>query len=278
MMTPETTPLANRLAATFADLQTALVAFSGGIDSSVVLAAACRALGPDRVMAATGASETYTAEEAATARAFCAALGVEHIVLTTQELASESFASNPPDRCYHCKKELYDKLEALRVKRGADALLDGTHAGDAGDYRPGLRAAREHGVRSPLREAGLGKDDVRALARAWGVPAPDRPANPCLASRIPYGTRITAAALEQVAAGERALRALGFADVRVRHHGPVARVEVAPADLPRLLDADLRKRVSQALHAAGFRWVALDLDGYRMGSLNEALAGRERAL
>jgi len=246
------------------------VSLSGGVDSSVVLAAAVAVFGPGQVTALTADSPTFIAGELAAARRLCADLGVRHLVVQTTELDDERFVANPPDRCYRCKAGLLGALGTAADELGCVALFDGVNADDPADHRPGLRAADERGVRHPLLEAGLGKQAVRALARELGLAAWDRPADACLASRIPYGERITAEKLRAVAAAEADLHRLGFAECRVRHHGTVARVELPVADLPRAT-GKVRPRLVAAVAAAGFAYVALDLQGFRSGSLNEVL-------
>jgi len=268
--------LPDELVRVLAPLGPAAVAFSGGVDSGVVLAAAAAVLGPANVIAVTAASETYLPEELAAARALAQRLGVRHEVVTTDELADERFAANAPDRCYHCKAHLVDALAAAAERAGSVVLLDGANRDDLGDHRPGMRAASEGGVRHPLIEAGLGKADVRALARALELPNWDKPANACLASRIPYGEPITPEKLQAVAAAEAGLRTLGFGVCRVRHHGAVARVEVEPGQVARAA-GELREQVVAAVRAAGCAYVPLDLQGCRSGSMNEVRADAERA-
>jgi len=246
------------------------VSLSGGVDSSVVLAAAVAVFGPGQVAALTADSPTFIAGELAAARRLCADLGVQHLVVQTAELDDERFVANPPDRCYHCKAGLLGLLLAAADELGCVALFDGVNADDPADHRPGLRAADERGVRHPLLEAGLGKQAVRTLARELGLAAWDRPADACLASRIPYGERITAEKLRAVAAAEAALHRLGFAECRVRHHGALARVELPVGELPRAT-GEVRLQLIAAVAAAGFTYVALDLQGFRSGSLNEVL-------
>jgi pyridinium-3,5-biscarboxylic acid mononucleotide sulfurtransferase len=257
-----------RLLARFDGVGTAVVAFSGGADSSLVLAVAARALGPDRVVAATATSPTYLDEELAAARAVAASLGVEHVVIETREFDDPRFVENSRERCYWCKAGLLDALSEVAARRGGATLVDGANADDVGDHRPGMRAAAERGVLQPLLAAGIGKAEVRRLARALGLPAWDAPQQACLASRVPYGQPITPDKLAAVAAAERALRELGFRQCRVRHHGDVARLEVEREDLERVFA--LRDEIARRVHAAGFTYVALDMDGFRTGSMNEA--------
>ncbi len=257
-----------RLLAQFEGVTGAVVAFSGGADSSLVLAVAARALGPERVVAATATSPTYLHEELAAARTVAASLGVEHVVLETREFDDPRFVQNSRERCYYCKSGLLDALTELSAARGGATVVDGANADDVGDHRPGMRAAAEHGVLQPLLAAGVSKAEVRRLARELGLPTWDAPQQACLASRVPYGEPITADKLAAVAAAERALRELGFRQCRVRHHGDVARLEVEPDEVERAFA--LRDEISRRVHAAGFTYVALDLDGFRTGSMNEA--------
>jgi uncharacterized protein len=247
-----------------------LVGFSGGVDSTLVLRVAVEELGA-RALAVTGRSPSVPAREIEEAVRLAAAMGARHRVLATEELAVEAYRVNGADRCYHCKTELWAKLEPLRIAEGLAWLVDGTNADDPGDHRPGLRARDENRVRSPLVEAGMSKEDVRQVSRRLGLETAEKPAGPCLASRFPYGTEVTAEGLARVEAAEDRVRALGFRQFRVRHHGDVARLEVHPDELGRALDPTLRARLAQALKEAGYRWVALDLEGYRSGSLNEVL-------
>lgn len=249
----------------------AVLALSGGCDSALLLDLAVEAWGPERCLAVTSRSESLPPEELEAARAQAASCGVEHVVLRGSELDIAAFRDNGPDRCFHCKDHLYAQMRRLADERGLAHVLDGTNADDAGDHRPGLGAARRHDVRSPLLEAGLTKPAVRELARLRGLATWDKPAEACLSSRFPYGTPVTREGLGRVEAAERALKALGLRTVRVRVHDPVARIEVPLADLPRLLADDVRRRAVEALRAAGFAYVALDLEGFRSGSLNEPL-------
>jgi uncharacterized protein len=261
-----------RLEAGLAQLGSVCVAFSGGVDSSLVLAAAVRALGSAAVVAYTAVSATYLPEELETARRLAADLGVRHVVVETHELDQPSFVRNPRERCYFCKRELVGELRRVAAEHGMAALVDGANLDDLGDHRPGMRASAEAGVRHPLLEAGIGKAEVRRLARDLGLPTWDAPQQACLASRIPYDEPITVEKLAAVAEAERVLRALGFRQCRVRHHGAVARVEVEPERLG-LAAGEAREAIRAGLHAAGFTYVALDLDGFRSGSMNEAPPG-----
>ncbi len=246
-------------------------AFSGGVDSSVVLAVATRVLGAGQVLAFTGVSETYRDDELAAARAFAESLGVRHLTWQTRELDDQRFVANTRDRCYYCKSTLLEAMRQAATEAGIDALVDGANRDDLGDERPGLRAAAEHGVRHPLVEAGLGKAAVRALARALDLPVWNKPAEACLASRIAYDQAVTADKLRQVAAAEDVLRELGLGpELRVRHHGDIARIELPADSLQRAAGADLRDMLVRRLRALGFAYVALDLQGFRSGSMNEA--------
>ena len=254
----------------------ALIAFSGGVDSTFLLAVARDVLG-DRAVAATVAFPAVPAAEVKEARALARRIGARHVVVKADELLDlEGFAGNPPDRCYHCKKAILSKLGAVARRRGLACIIEASNTDDAGDYRPGRRAVRELGARSPLVEAGISKKDVRELSRARGLPTWSKPSAACLASRIPYGERITRARLSRIEKGEAVLAAAGFSPARLRDHGGVARIEVPPEEMPRLLGAGLRRRIAQKLKALGFRYAAADLEGYRSGSMNETLRGKRR--
>lgn len=248
----------------------AAVAFSGGADSTLVAWAAYRALG-DHALAVTARSESLADGEAEQARELAARIGIRQIEIAYSELAIPGYAANPPDRCYLCKSELFFRLAAVARQHGLPVVLDGTNADDETDYRPGRRAAAEAGVRSPLAELGWRKTDIRAALRALDLPVWSKPSAPCLSSRVPYGEPITAAKLAQVARAEAGLKELGFAEVRVRHHGAVARVELPIEAIPRLLEGRLREEVVRRLREAGFSFVSLDLEGLRSGSLNRLL-------
>jgi pyridinium-3,5-biscarboxylic acid mononucleotide sulfurtransferase len=251
------------------ELGSVLVGYSGGVDSAFLARAAVGALGPDRVLAVTGLSPAYPAFQRELARRCAREHGIPHLEVDTRELEDPNYAANASDRCYFCKTELWSVLRRLAAERGFAAVLEGSNADDAGDYRPGLTAAREHGVRSPLLEVGLTKAEIRAASRALGLPTWDQPAAPCLASRLPYGLAVTAERLRQVELAEDALRGLGFREFRVRHHGEAARVEVAAAELARA--ALLAGTLARTLAALGFGRVLLDVEGYRRGALNEGL-------
>jgi uncharacterized protein len=268
------------LRALLSDLAPVLVAFSGGVDSTVLLKAALVELGPESVLAVTAHGDVHTADELAAAREAAARMGVRHVVVRTNELEVAGFAANPAERCFLCKHALYSKLGDLAWNYGMKSVVDGANRDDSADYRPGLKAAQTLGVRSPLAEVGLGKDEVRALAREWGLPEWDRPSSPCLASRFPYGEQITADGLAMVAEGERYLKSLGFETVRLRHHGKLARIEVSiddlsrligPADAPGDAEASIRRAIVGHLRKLGYAYVTLDLEGFRSGSLNEGL-------
>ena len=275
---PETAAKLDSLRAALRDLGSAAVAFSAGVDSTFLLHVAHEELG-DRCVAVTARSRSFPAREIDEAAAFCRAEGVRHVLLDSEELDVPGFVDNPPDRCYHCKKALFSKLIAFAHENGLAAVLEGSNLDDDGDYRPGRRAIRELAIRSPLHEAGLSKAEIRALSREMGLPTADKPSFACLASRFPYGERITAEGLDLVGRAEDWLRGAfsDLAQLRVRcHGGTVARIEVAPADIPRL--AARAADVSAALAAIGFAYVSLDLRGYRTGSLNETLSNAKHPL
>jgi uncharacterized protein len=255
----------------------ALVAFSGGVDSTFLLAAALDVLGPDAVVAATARSPSFPQHEFDESQELARSLGARQVVCESDEMDDARFTANTPDRCYFCKLGLMTVLKRVASQYGLQWVADGSNADDAGDYRPGLRAAHELGVRHPLMEAGLTKADVRALSARMGLPTHDKPSAACLASRVPYGQPITAEVLERVGRAESLLRDMGFRSFRVRSHGPVARIELGPEeDESALLAAPARRRFVADLKALGYKYVALDLEGYRSGSMNEALATTAR--
>jgi uncharacterized protein len=251
-------------------LTSLVVAYSGGVDSAFLAFAATRALGP-RALCVTADSPSYPAHHRRMAETVAREFAFRHEFIQTQELSRPDYRANGTDRCYHCKHELYTELTALADSRGFAAVADGNNADDRGDYRPGRRAAREFGVISPLDEAGLTKADIRALSHEAGLPCWDEPASACLSSRVPYHSEVTEEKLQAIERAEEIVRALGFRVVRVRHHGDVARLELSREELPRLLDAAVSDEIDRRLRALGFRYVAVDLKGYRLGSLNEGL-------
>jgi uncharacterized protein len=261
-----------RLFDIIASLGSAAVAYSGGTDSSYLLAVCLDILGPERVLALTADSPLIPRLELATARTLAARLGASHVVLTSDDLSQSNIVANPPDRCYHCKFTRFATLLEVAQTKGLAHLIHGENADDADDYRPGSRAAEELGVRAPLREAGLTKADVRALSKNRGLPTWNKPANACLASRFPYGTPLTVEGLNRVEAAEEALRRVwGLPQLRVRDHYPVARIEVQTEEIARLAQTETRTIAIERLRALGYRYVTLDLSGYRMGSLNDDL-------
>jgi uncharacterized protein len=247
----------------------ALVAFSGGVDSTFVLKIAVEELG-ERALAVTALSASVAPEEEQEARELAGRLGARHEVVSSNELANPQYAANPTNRCYFCKTELYDLCEARRKELGYAVVLDGFNADDFKDHRPGHKAAKEHQVRSPLAQAGLTKDEIRAWSHTLGLPTWDKPQMACLASRIPYGTSVTRERLFQIAQAESELRRLGFRQFRVRYHHEVARIELAAEEYERFMAADIRQRVNTALKALGFQFVAVDLEPFRSGRMNEA--------
>jgi len=248
-----------------------LVAFSGGLDSSFLLKVAADVLG-DKAIGVTARSKTYPASEYREAVEFARRIGARQVVIESEELDIEGFTKNPPRRCYFCKKELFTRLQQVAGREGIEYIADGSNADDVHDFRPGMEAAAELGVVSPLKQAGLTKQDIRTLSRRMGLPTWDKPSFACLSSRFPYGQEITPAKLDMVSAAEDFLRELGFRQFRVRHHGDIARIEVPHDDISRMTAPRMRRKVAQKLKQIGYNYVTVDLEGYRTGSMNIPLA------
>jgi uncharacterized protein len=262
-----------RLAEILRECGSVVIGYSGGVDSVFLARVATDVLGADRVLAVTGKSDSVASWMEDTAREVAERFGIPWLEVDTREMDDPRYAANPSNRCYFCKSELWGRLSGVARARGFRTVLDGSNADDVGDHRPGAAAARENEVRSPLLEAGLTKDEIRAWSRELGLPTWDQPAAPCLASRIPYGLAVTPERLRQIETAEVALRALGFRDFRVRHHGVVARLEVHPSELGRV--AGVRGEMERSVRGAGFARVLLDVEGYRRGALNEGLAAAQ---
>ena len=269
-MDPALSAKLDRMRATFAPMRNVIVAFSGGVDSTFVLKVAHDAIG-DRVLALTTTSPTMPDEDRDSALAMAHQIGARHLVVESNELEIPGYAANPVNRCYLCKHNLFTVCEQKAAELGIDEIVDGLNLDDLHDYRPGMQAATEKRVRHPLVETEMTKADIRELSRAMGLPTWDRPASPCLSSRFPYGTEITPEGLAKVAAGEKLLHSMGFAVARVRYHGDVARLELEQSAIARVFEPALRETVEREFKRIGFRFIAIDLKGFRSGSLNEGV-------
>jgi uncharacterized protein len=272
-MKPDILEKYRKLKEIISGFKTAIVAYSGGLDSAFLLYACVDTLGPEAVTAVTADSESYPRSELEKACKFAESLGLKdrHRIIKTREIEDPNYAANPLDRCFFCKQELYGRLTDTTVFNKAEVVFDGFNADDVGDFRPGRKAAEKYAIRSPLFEAGLGKAEIRELAKHIGLSIWDKPQSACLASRIPYGSPVTKDKLEQIETAEEFLRGLGFKQLRVRHHDILARIELPREDIDTILTADLREKIYAKFRELGFVWVTLDLAGFRSGSMNEAL-------
>lgn len=247
------------------------VAFSGGVDSSLLLYEAAEVIGKENVLAITLCSDAFPLDETHEAESICKNLGVKQILLNIDVMSVKEFRENAKDRCYYCKKEMFQQIKEIAKEKDFQVVCDGSNTDDEGDYRPGLKALAELGVRSPLKEAGLSKDEIRRLSKEKGLSTWDKPSLACLASRIPYGEEITGKKLKMAGEAEKILRDMGFGQVRVRIHGDIARIETLKNDIEKIIEEDTRKKIYLDLKKLGFGYITLDLEGYRSGSMNEVL-------
>ncbi len=268
---PELRHKTERMVALLEEMGAVLVAYSGGVDSALVLKVAHEVLGAERGAGCLAISPSIPPREIALAQQHAEQMGARLLLTHTNEMGREGYVENSPQRCYFCKNTLFTELHDIARQQGFKFIVDGFNLDDKGDYRPGMRAAKELEIRSPLAEAGFTKSDIRALSKALGLPTWNKPAAACLSSRIPYGTPVTVEALERIGKAEEFLQDMGFNGVRVRHYNDMARIEVPQGEFNRFMDEATRREVSRGLHAVGYTYVALDLDGYRSGSLNEVI-------
>jgi len=259
-----------RLKETLREMERVVIVYSGGVDSTFLLKAAAVS-GVTDIIAVTASSETFLEEELSFAKEMASSLGVKHRIIFTEELKNEDFSSNPPERCYYCKRELFSKTKEIATEEGIRYILDGTNADDINDWRPGIKALKEFGIISPLFEAGLTKNEIRELSHLLNLKTWDKPSTPCLASRFPYGHRITHDALQRVGNAERFIKGFGVRELRVREHGKIARIEIPVKDFMLLMDGEIRNRVVDFLRSLGYLYITLDLEGFRSGSLNREI-------
>ena len=279
---PAETPVAareklQRLKTILEGMGSVIVAYSGGVDSAFLSVAAHEVLG-EKVLAVTASSPSLAPSELRDAVGLATELGIHHRVIETSEVERSDYSENSASRCFFCKDELYTRLSAVASEEGYTHIANGTNVDDLGDFRPGLKAAAKYGVRSPLVEAGLSKEEIRALSREMDLSTWDKPAQACLSSRIPYGTPVSVEALTRIAKAEEILHGLGLRQVRVRHHDNIARIEVEPDEFPRMLEDDVRRAISNEFRSIGYSYVTLDLEGFRSGSLNEVLVAPSKGL
>lgn len=259
------------------NLESVAIAYSGGVDSTFLLKVACEVLG-DKVIAITAKSSTYPERELMEAKKFAEEIGVKHIIIVSEELDIEGFSKNPTNRCYYCKKELFTKIQNIAKENKVKYVVDGSNMDDTGDYRPGMIAAKELGVISPLKLSNMTKDDIRNFSKQYGLKTWNKPSFACLSSRVPYGSNITIGKLKMIENAEQFLLDLGFRQVRVRHHGEIARIEVSPEEREAFFNLNTMDKVSERLKEIGFKYVTLDLFGYRTGSMNEVLTDKQKIL